>query len=43
LYLEYKQNGRITYAGDIEKISKYSYREIARKFAAALDEALSAK
>jgi len=42
-YLEYKQNGKINYTGDIEKINKYSYREMARQFAAVLDKSLSAK
>ena len=37
LYLKYKCNGKITYHGDIEKINKYSYREMARKFAEILD------
>jgi len=42
-YLEYKQNGKINYTGDMEKIDKYSYREMARQFAAVLDKSLSAK
>jgi glycosyltransferase involved in cell wall biosynthesis len=37
-YLEYKQNGRITYTGDIEEINKYSYREMARRYTDILDE-----
>jgi glycosyltransferase involved in cell wall biosynthesis len=37
-YEEYKQNGRVTYKGDIEKINKYSHREMARKFAETLNE-----
>ncbi len=37
LYLEYKRNGKISYNGDMGKISKYSYREMARKFAEVLD------
>jgi hypothetical protein len=37
LYLEYKQKGEISYNGNIEKINKYSHREMARKFAEALD------
>jgi hypothetical protein len=36
-YLEYKQNGRITYTGDIEEINKYSYREMARRYTETLD------
>lgn len=42
-YLEYKQNRRVSYAGDTEKINKYSYREMAKQFAAVLDKSLSAK
>lgn len=37
LYSEYKQNGRINYCGDCEKISKYSYREIARSYVEILE------
>ena len=37
LYSEYKQNGKISYKGDIETINKYSHREMARKFAKILD------
>ena len=37
LYSEYKLKGKISYEGDIEKINKYSYREMARKFAEVLD------
>lgn len=37
LYLEYKRNGKISYNGDMKKINKYSYREMARKFAEVLD------
>jgi glycosyltransferase involved in cell wall biosynthesis len=37
LYSEYKLKGKITYNGDIEKINKYSYREMAKKFAEILD------
>jgi hypothetical protein len=43
LYLEYKQNGKTTYTGDIEKINKYSYREMARQFAAVLDKSIPAQ
>ena len=32
-YAEYKQKGRVNHQGNIEEINKYSYREIARKFA----------
>ena len=38
LYGEYKQNGKLSYNGDMEKINKYSYREMARKFAEVLDK-----
>lgn len=37
LYLEYKLKGKVTYHGVVEKICKYSYREMARKFAEILD------
>ena len=37
LYSEYKLTGKITYNGDMDKINKYSYREMARKFAKILD------
>jgi glycosyltransferase involved in cell wall biosynthesis len=37
LYLEYKKEGKIPYSGIIEKINKYSYREMARKFAEILN------
>lgn len=37
LYLEYKLRGKLSYNGDLEKINKYSYREMARKFAEVLD------
>lgn len=40
LYAEYKHKGKIGYNGDIEKINKYSYREMARKFAEVLDSIL---
>lgn len=37
LYLEYKLKGKVTSHGVVEKIYKYSYREMARKFAEILD------
>ena len=37
LYLDYKVKGEIAYNGNIEKINKYSHREMARKFAEILD------
>lgn len=40
LYSEYKRKGKISYNGDTEKINKYSYREMARKFAEVLDRTI---
>jgi hypothetical protein len=37
-YLEFNQKGRVDYAGDWGKIEKYSYREMARKFAEILNQ-----
>jgi len=37
LYREFKLRGEVTYKGNIEKVYKYSYREMARKFADILD------
>ena len=37
LYTEYKLKGKTSYNGDVEKINKYSHREMARKFAEVLD------
>lgn len=37
LYLEYKHKGHVAYKGDIAKIDKYSYWEMAKKFAEILD------
>ena len=37
LYSEYKLKDKITYNGDIEKINKYSHREMAKKFAKILN------
>jgi hypothetical protein len=36
-YTEYKLKGKVSYQGNIEKINKYSYREMARKFAAIMN------
>lgn len=36
LYLKYKQEGRVGYQGDVAKISKYSHREMARKYVEVL-------
>ena len=38
LYSEYKLKGKVSYNGDIRKINKYSYREMARKFAEVLNQ-----
>ena len=38
LYSEYTLTGKISYNGNIEKINKYSYREMAKKFAEVLDD-----
>jgi hypothetical protein len=40
-YLEYKKNGNVSYTGDIEKINKYSHREMARQFADIMNELLN--
>jgi len=37
LYQEYKSTGAVTYAGDEAETSKYSHREMAKKFASILD------
>ena len=37
LYQEYKLKDKIAYNGDLEKISKYSSREMAKKFSEILD------
>ncbi len=37
-YLEYKNKGHVEHKGIPEKIDKYNYREMARKFANILDE-----
>lgn len=37
LYSQYKLEGKITYKGNMKKINKYSYREMARKFAKILN------
>jgi len=37
LYSEYKLKGQVGYNGEEAKISKYSYREMAKKFAEILD------
>lgn len=37
LYAEYKLRGKISYQGNAEKVNKYSYREMARKFAEVIN------
>jgi glycosyltransferase involved in cell wall biosynthesis len=37
LYQEYKSTGAVSYAGDEAETSKYSHREMAKKFASILD------
>jgi stalled ribosome alternative rescue factor ArfA len=36
-YTEYKLKGEVSYQGKVEKINKYSYREVARKFAEVIN------
>ena len=40
LYAEYKLRGEISYQGNAEKVSRYSYREMARKFAEIINTIL---
>lgn len=37
LYHEYKHTGRVSYKGNAEKVSKYSYRGIAQKYAEVIN------
>ncbi len=37
-YLEYKRTGRVTYQGNMQKINKYSHREMARKYSEVLNQ-----
>jgi hypothetical protein len=37
-YLEYKAKGQVAYKGNAEEIDKYSYREMARRFAGLLQQ-----
>ena len=37
LYSEFKIKGQVVYRGELEKVMKYSYREMARKFAQILE------
>jgi len=36
-YLEYKQEKKVSYRGDVKEINKYSYREMAKNFAEILN------
>jgi hypothetical protein len=36
-YTEYKLGGKVSYQGNVEKINKYNYREMARKFAEVIN------
>ena len=36
-YSEYKKTGRVSFNGDLKGINKYSYREMAKKFAEVLN------
>ena len=38
VYKEYKHSGFISYQGNLEEINKYSYREMAKKFAVLLNQ-----
>ncbi len=38
LHSEYKLKGLVSYHGNMEKINKYNYREMARKFAGVLED-----
>ncbi len=38
LYTKYRLKDAVLYHGNIEKINKYSYHEMARKFAEVLEE-----
>lgn len=40
-YSEYESRGRVGYGGSPERLSKYSHKEMARKFARLLDELTS--
>lgn len=37
-YLEYRLKGVVSFQGNIKEINKYPYNEMARKFAALLEE-----
>jgi hypothetical protein len=40
-YLEWKEKGRVDYWGNIKEVLKYSYKEMANKFAQVLDQGKS--
>lgn len=40
-YEEFKRTGRVCYNGDLKETNRYSYREIARKFADILNQAVN--
>lgn len=40
LYAEYKLKGKISYQENAEKVNKYSYREIAKKFVEVINTIL---
>lgn len=42
-YAEFRQQGRVIYHGNQGAIEPYSHREMARKFALAMDETLEKK
>jgi len=37
-YSEYKRTGKVSYTGDIKEISKYSHREMARRYSEVLNQ-----
>jgi len=37
-YTEYKREGKVSYQGKVEEVSKYSYREMAKKFVEVLNK-----
>lgn len=42
-YIEYKNNGKVSYSGDIEKIKKHSYYEKAREFSNVLEKIINGR
>jgi len=43
LYNQYKTHGYVPYRGHVERIVKYSHREMARRFAELLDSLMRTK